>query len=266
VLNPDTYPQFKSFASSHWDRPGGAFEPHSGQYYVYSQIGDISYKRLTRTFTVPAAGGELSFWSSYNTEPDWDHMFVEVHTPGQDNWTTLPAAGITNTTTGQSCDAGWRDLHPQLDHYQTFDRANATCTPTGTTGAWNATSGDSGGWQQWHVDLSAYKGQSVEVSIAYVSDWGTQGLGVFLDDITLPDGTFTDFESDLGGWTVTGPPPGSGPNSNNFERITAAGFPEGATITTSNAILAGFGLEGVDGASKRAGIMGRAMLYLLTRR
>jgi hypothetical protein len=266
ILPEATYPQFKSFASARWDRPGGPFDPHSGSYYVYSNIADVSYKRLTRTITVPAGGGDLSFWASWNTEPDWDHMFVEAHTVGQDDWTTLPDLnGNTDTTTGQSCDAGWRDLHPQLDHYQTFDRANGTCTATGTTGAWNATSGNSGGWKQWKVDLAAYAGKQVEISIAYASDWGTQGLGVFLDDITLPDGTTADFESDLGGWTVTGPPPGSGPNSNNFERITAGGFPEAAAVTTRNSIMTGFGFEGIDGADKRRAVMGRAMLYLLSR-
>jgi hypothetical protein len=62
---------------------------------------------------------------------------------------------------------------------------------------------------------------------------------------------------------MTGPPEGSGPNSNNFERITAAGFPEGATVTARNSILAGFGFEGIDTAAKRRDVMGRAMLYLL---
>jgi hypothetical protein len=266
ILPEDSYPQFRSFASARWDRPGGPFDPHSGSYYVYSNISDVSYKRLTRTITVPAGGGNLSFWASWNTEPEWDHMFVEAHTPGSDSdWTTLPDLnGNTTTSTGQSCPAGWNELHPQLDHYQTVVD-DTTCTATGTTGAWNAASGNSGGWKQWKVDLAAWAGKQVEISISYASDWATQGLGVFVDDITLPDGTTADFESDLGGWTVTGPPPGSGPNSNNFERITAAGFPEGAAVTTDNSILTGFGLEGIDGADKREAVMGRAVRYLLTR-
>ena len=28
----------------------------------------------------------------YNTEEDWDYVFVEAHTVGQDDWTTLPDA------------------------------------------------------------------------------------------------------------------------------------------------------------------------------
>ena len=68
-----------------------------------------------------AAGKNLSFWTSYNTEPDWDFMFVEVHNVGQENWTTLPAPGRTTQSTGESCPEGWRELHPHLDHYQTLD-------------------------------------------------------------------------------------------------------------------------------------------------
>jgi Zinc carboxypeptidase len=263
ILPVSTYPQFRSWASAKYDRPGGPFAPHTGQYFAYSQIADVSYKRLTRTITVPAAGGTLSFWTSYNTEADWDHVFVEAHTVGQDDWTTLPDLnGHTTQATGESCPAGWRELHPFLDHYQTLN-ADGTCSPTGTTGAWNAASGSSGGWVQWSVDLTAYAGKQVEVSIAYVSDWATQGLGTFVDDITLPSGESTSFEADLGGWAVTGPPAGSAPNANNFIRTTSEGFPEGAAVTTPKSIYFGFGFEGITDSATRNAVMGRAIGYLL---
>ena len=87
-----------------YDRPGGPFDPHSGSQYVYSQIADISYKRLTRTITVPSGGASLSFWVSHDTEVEWDHFFVEARTPGQEDWTTLPDANLhTTQSTGQSC-------------------------------------------------------------------------------------------------------------------------------------------------------------------
>ena len=98
------------------------------------------------------------------------------------------------------------DIHPYVAHYQ-----GADCSPTGTTGAWNAATGNSAGWQEWNVDLSAYAGKQVEVSISYLTDWGTQGLGVFVDDTTvLVDGVATaetSFEDGLGGWTLA-PAPG----------------------------------------------------------
>ena len=126
----EEFPQFASWPSARWDKPGGPFDPHTGEQYVYSQIADVSYKRLTRTVTVPAGGGTLDFWTSYDTEGAWDHVFVEARTAGGDDWTTLPDVnGHTTQETGDSCAAGWRELHPQLDHYQTFDAATGTCTP-----------------------------------------------------------------------------------------------------------------------------------------
>jgi hypothetical protein len=270
LLPAATYPQFTSTASAKYARPGGPFDPHTGQYYVYSGIADITYKRLTRTVDLSGQiSGNLSFWVSRDTEPDWDYMFVEAHTVGQNDWTTLPDLnGHTSQSTGPndpdaaSCPAGWRDLHPFLDHYQTLN-ADGTCSPSGTTGVWNAATGQSGTWEQWSIDLSAYAGKQVEVSIAYASDWATQGLGVFVDDTAVSVGGATSFEDGLGGWSVTGPPPGSAPNGNNFVRTTAAGFPEGAAVTTTDTIYFGFGLEGISDPNARKAVLGRAAEYLL---
>ena len=182
---------------------------------------------------MPGGGGDLTFWTSYDTEADWDFLTVEARTADGDDWTTLPEAnGRTTQSTGDSCPAGWFELHPFLERYQTFnDTTPPTCSPTGDGGEWNAASGNSNGWQEWTINLNDYAGETVEISIAYVSDWATQGLGVFIDDVTLPDGTSTSFETGLEGWEVTGPPQGSGANANNFEVTTAGGFPVGASIT-----------------------------------
>ena len=268
LLPVDDYPQFTSVVAGKYDRPGGPFDPHTGERYVYSQISDVSYKRLTRTITVPAGGATMSFWTSYDTEADWDHVFVEAHTAGQENWTTLPDLnGHTNQATGESCkqenSGGWRTLHPFLDHYQT-QTGPSTCNPSGTTGAWNAASGSSHGWVQWNVDLGAFAGQQVEVSISYASDWATQGLGVFVDDIEVSTGEgSTSFETGFDGWTPAGPPPGSAPNGNNFDRITAAGFPEAAVVATKDTVYMGFGFEGITDAATRNDVMDRVMTYLL---
>jgi hypothetical protein len=266
LMPASEYPQFNSWVAARYDRPGGPFDPHSGSYYVHSQIADVSYKRLTHTVNVPPGGGTLSFWTSYNTEPDWDFMFVEAHTVGQDDWTTLPDTSgnnYTSSNTGESCPEGWRDLHPHLDHYQTLDPDTGTCSPTGTNGgAWNAASGSSGGWQQWRIDLAPYAGKQIELSIAYASDWSSQGLGVFLDDVTLL-GVTEDFETGLDGWTVSGAPEGSAPNANDFQRITGAGFPEGAAVAMDDSVLQGYGIEGITGETKRKDVVARTMQYLL---
>ena len=259
------FPQFASSAPLKWQRPGAApFEPFTGDWYVYSQRGDVSYKRLTHTVDLrDASAGTLEFRTSFDTEADWDYVFVEARPVGTDDWTTLPDAnGNTGQDTGDSCPEGWvEELHPQLAHYM-----NDACEPTGTTGEWNAATGNSGGWQNWSVDLSDYAGQRVQVHIAYASDWSTQGLGAFVDDPrVLVDGTgagATSFESGLGGWRVTGPPPGSGDNANDWIRTQTA-FDEGAGVTTDDTVYVGFGVEGLRTQAMRNDLVQRALAHLL---
>ena len=280
VLPATEYPQFTSDARANWDRGGGAnpFEPFDGDWYVYSQQADITYKRLMRTYTVPV-DGEMTFRFSYDTEPDWDFVFVEAHTVGQDDWTTLEDLNGNNSqSTGPddpnlaSCPAGWHELHPHLARYQTWDGVGA-CTPSGTTGEWWASSGRSQGWEQWRLDLDEQfaPGTQIEISISYASDWAIQGLGSFVDSVQLTGEPVESFETGLGVWTVPGPPAGSDPNPNDWTRTQSVGFEEGAIVsetpTTADfaTLYFGFGLEGVNGAtgpSSRADLMSRSLDFL----
>jgi len=249
---------------------------------MWSQRADEAYKRLARTITVPAGGATLSFWTSYELEPDFDYMIVEAHTVGQDDWTTLPDLnGHTSDDLGsdQSCAGGWSNpddaanvLHPFLAHYQTFNAATGTCSNTGTTGQWNAGNGGSGGWQQWSVDLAAFAGKQVEVSITVLSDWGLQIFpGVFVDDIVVSTGEgSTSFEDDavpMDGWVVAGAPQDvagvEGANLNDWVRRGGLGIKEGAAITTPSSVFLGFGFEGITGSANRNVVMDRAVDYLL---
>ena len=87
---------------------------------------------------------------------------------------------------------------------------------------------------------------------------------MFVDDITLPDGTFTSFEgADTGGWQITGPPEGSGANANNWTFTDASGFPVGASITTPSSLLMGYGFEGISTEASRNQVMDRILEHLL---
>jgi hypothetical protein len=271
ILPASEYPQFDSWVAAKYNRPSGPFDPHSGGKYAYSQIADQSFKRLTHTVNVPAGGADMSAWLSYNTEADWDMVFIEEHTLDQDDWTTLEDMNDHATqSTGESCKpengpGGWRTIHPFMDHYQTI--VGGDCVPQGTTGDWWASNGSSGGWQQWHVDLGGPDGQflghQVEVSITYVSDWATQGLGVFTDDIVVSTGEgSTSFEAGNDGWQMPPAPAGSATNANTWVITDPAGFPEGAIIAGQDSLLWGFGLEGVTDAARRNELMGRAIDYL----
>ena len=199
--------------------------PRTGARFVVSSRANASYQRLARTFDVPAAGGTLSFWLSRDTEQDWDYVFVEAHTVGQDDWTTLPdAGGHTDQSTGNSCPSGWQDIHPQLAHYQTLE-SDGSCSPHGSTGDWWAATGASSGAEQWQVDLSRWAGGSVEVAIGYASDESVQAHGVAVDDVVVPFGAgSTSFEDDgdaFDGWTVPGAPADSPGNEGDFAILRA---------------------------------------------
>ena len=277
ILEPETYPQFASEEAADWVSGEAPFDPHTGSWYMTSQNINQAYKRLTRTVDLRGAtSGNLSFWTSYNTEPDWDFVFVEAQSLNPDgtgvgDWTTLPEAnGHTGQETGASCAAGWsEELHNRLRNYTTYNPAGAgSCTPTGTTGSWNAASGNSGGWQEWSIDLSAYAGKQVQLSIVYATDWGTLNVpGVLVDDTTVTVGgsvvAETSFETDLGGWEVPGAHP-EGPSQNLNDWIRSEVIFEDAAVTkTDEGLVFGFGFEGVNTPEARADLMRRTLQHLL---
>jgi len=284
VTDPaDSFPQFASTpAAEYLSGIAGPFDPHTGSSFMWSDRADEAYKRLTRTITVPAGGASMSFWTSYNLELDFDYMIVEAHEVGTDNWTTLPDQNghtTSDLSADLSCTGGWSNpndaanvLHPFLTHYQTFNPADGTCSPTGTTGQWNAANGSSSGWQQWQVDLSPYAGKQVEISITSLSDWGFQQFpGVFIDDIAVSTGEgSTSFEDDgdpMDGWTVPGAPQDpdgiEGPNRNDWIRRAGLGIKEGSVVRAADTLYMGFGFEGIAGAPTRNQVMDRAVDYLL---
>ncbi|MEO3870573.1 M14 family zinc carboxypeptidase [Nonomuraea sp. B12E4] len=267
ILPAQQFPLFQSSAQVKWVRPGGPFDPHTGAWDVYSGIADVSWKRLTKTIDLTGrSSGDLTFWTSFDTEASWDFLTVEARTAGGDDWTTLPDLnGHTTQDTGESCktenSGGWRVIHPFTQRYQ-----GVNCEPSGTSGAWHAASGNSAGWQQWKIDLTPYAGKQVELSISYLSDWATQGAGVFLDDfaVTLDGATAeqTSFESDLGGWTVGAPPEGTSASVNNWFRTDQV-FEEGGGIVTKDTVYLGFGVEGIADPATRADLVKRSLRHLL---
>jgi hypothetical protein len=270
ILPKAEYPQFASEPSIKFDRPA-AFDPPTGTQYAFSQAADQSWKRLTQTVDLTGkTTGELTFKASYDTEPNWDFLVVEAHTVGQDDWTTLPDAnGHTDADIAENLSCPGipiTDLHPFMAHYVTLNAAGDACTATGSTGAWNAATGNSGTFENWKVDLSAYAGKQVEISISYISDPGTQGIGVLIDDakVTADGATVneTSFEGDFGAWTVSGPPADSPGNANDWVTIPSLGYVDGPGMATADTLLWGFGLEGVTGADTRATVIKDALTYL----
>jgi hypothetical protein len=226
-----------------------------------------SYMRLSRTIDLTgvtaAQTPQLQAKLSFDTEPGYDNVIVEAHTVGSQDWTTLPEAdGLTTTDVPTECEGGFLlEEHPFLLHYLT---PGATCTASGTTGTWNAMTGNSGGWQQATFDLSAYAGQQVEVSISYVTDPSAGGVGAFVDDTqVLVGGVVREhegFETGLGAWSVPGPPAGSPPAGGDFQRAQGLLF---SAVSTEDSVLFGFGIEQIASPAERAAVLGKAMEHLL---
>ncbi|WP_111767318.1 M14 family metallopeptidase [Nakamurella deserti] len=270
VLPESEFPQFRSWVSGRYEggEVAAPFEPLVGNWYAATPHADSSWTRLTRTVDLGAVTAAetptLAFGLSFDTEPSYDNVIVEVHTVGSDDWTTLPeAGGRTTTDVPAECEVGFLLAdHPFLGHYLT--PGEEACTPTGTTGSWHAMTGNSGGWQQVAFDLSAYAGSQIEVSVAYVTDPGFGGLGVAVDDTRLLVGGAVagaeGFEDGLGAWSVTGPPEGSPANGVAFGRSQSL---FGAAVTTPDTVLFGFGVEQVADPAARAALLGATVEHLL---
>ena len=271
VMPPDQFPLFAGTASSTYVTVDGVnpFGPVEGVQYAGAVHADASYMRLARTIdlsSVAAADAPaLAFQISFNTEVGYDNVIVEAAPAGTDEWTTLPeSGGATSTTPPTQCEDDFLlEMHPFLTHYLT---AGDPCASTGSSGSWNALTGDSGGWQQVAYDLSAYAGGPVDVSISYVTDPESGGIGVFVDDtrVTTTAGVLDadGFEGPTSLWSIEGAPEGSAPNQGDFV-ISTVLVEVAASVTTADSVLLGFGIEQLATPAEQADILGRIMEHLL---
>ena len=265
ALPPDRFPQF---ASSHlatkFSFTGDPFSPVEGTHVAAALHQDQSYMRLSRTIDLrdvtAAQAPKLQFQLSINTEEGFDHVIVEAHTAGADDWTTLPDLnGRSTTAPPEQCDQGFLlALHPFLAHYL----GGADCSQPGSSGVWNAFTGASQGWHETAVDLSAYAGKQIELSISYITDPGTGGIGAFVDDTRLIVGgtavSADGFETAPSAWTVGGPPAGSPPNLGDWE-LGATKLDLFSGTATDDTLLLGFGLEQVAAPADRTKLVKQAL-------
>ena len=277
VYDPVAYPQWAdSKKVLAWDRPGASpFEPFTGDWFMSAGTDDAAYKRFQHEADLTGAtSATFSFRTSYDLEADYDYMFVEIHTAGEDDWTTLAENNDeTSDDTGLSCPAtaedasNWQADHPFLAHYQTKSGDGATCTPSGSSGEWNAATGNSGGWKAWELDIPAeYLGKEVEISITVANDPASQGLGIWVDDARLAtnsgDEFNTSFEDGDGGFTRPGPPEGTENPAVGWERAQSAPFVEGAGVSTNDTVYTGFGLEKLDSAADQSALLADVFEHL----
>ena len=269
VLPQSQFPWFgSSRPAMEYTNPAGPFIPIEGRYGAAALHADDSYMRLGRTYDltgVPAAQRpRFQAQFSWDTEEGYDHVLVEAHTVGQNNWTTLAElGGATSNDVPAECEADFLlEEHPWLTRYLT---PGNPCLPQGTTGQWNSITGSSGGWEQVAYDLSAYAGQQVEVIVSYVTDPFTGGTGLIVDDTRLTTTAGVrdaeGFETGLGAWSLLGPPAGSPTGGGSFERSVGLGGIY-ASVVTDDTVLFGFGLEQIATNYQRVAIVGSALRHL----
>jgi immune inhibitor A len=148
---------------------------HSGNYAFWSNQGDVSNMTLTREFDFTTVNGpiELSYWTWYSIEEDWDYLHVNASTNGE-TWDILTTPSGTDTN------------------------------PSGNSYGWGYT-GSTGDWIQERVDLSQYAGQKVQIRFEYVTDAAVNEEGFLIDDIQIEAINYQeDFETDDGGWESEG--------------------------------------------------------------
>ena len=149
--------------------------PSSGEYFIWSNVGDESNAYLSQTFDLSKVSGEvaLTFTTWYDIEEDYDYIYISASTDGT-NWEILDSENCTTTNpSGNSYGCGWN--------------------------------GQTSGWIDEKVDLSKFVGSQVTLRLDYVTDAAVNGKGMAIDDLAINAiGYATDLETDLGGWTAEG--------------------------------------------------------------
>jgi choice-of-anchor B domain-containing protein len=135
---------------------------HSGSRSYWSQNQSSICNDLT-TETITLSNGqnsELSFWTAYDIESQFDGGVVEV-TTDQNNWTQpalSPNYPGTFNTSSDACN---------------YDSGTPSFTNTNLT------------WTQHTMDLSSFQGQAVNIRWNFSSDASVSNEGWYLDDFAI---------------------------------------------------------------------------------
>ncbi len=164
LASPPAWPQasFRNHSPSYSYKADTAPPPITSQ-ANYPNLADIwMIKRVDLT---GYENVNLTFWTWYSMEKDWDYGYVGVSVNGY-SWTYL---GGTLTTTSN---------------------------PNGNN-LGNGITGNSGGnWTKENMDLSQYGGKKIFLGFRFKSDAATNEEGWYIDDINITSGMTTIFSDD----------------------------------------------------------------------
>jgi hypothetical protein len=137
---------------------------HSPTHAWYTaDVSTVSDKRLWNTAPVAIPGdaesATLAFWHRHGFESGYDGSVIEISTDGGATWTDL-GSKITQGGYNSTLSSSYSN-------------------PLGGRQAWSGTAD----WNQVKVDLSAYKGMSVQVRFRIGTDSSVAGTGWWIDDV-----------------------------------------------------------------------------------
>ncbi len=179
----------KLITEAPWSAAGGEGVTGAG-YATDTYASDTCAAATTPTLTL-GPNPQLSFWSKYDIELNWDKGLVQISTDGGGTWQRVNVnyPGSVGYESDE-CDLG------------TGDFFNATSTT----------------WNEYTASLIAWAGSDVQLRFVLSTDGSVVGDGWWVDDISITDvavagecstqmGLFADdFESgDTSGWGVTSP-------------------------------------------------------------
>ncbi|MBW6518303.1 MAG: immune inhibitor A, partial [ANME-2 cluster archaeon] len=108
----------------------------------------------------------LTFWTWYSMETDWDYGYVGVSTDGGNTWTYLPGTLTTNTN------------------------------PNGNNLGNGITGNSNNNWSLENMDLTLYTGNTILLGFRFKSDTAVNDEGWYIDDIQVTSGTILLFSDD----------------------------------------------------------------------
>ena len=103
----------------------------------------------------------LKFDHYYQIEEQWDFGAVQVSTDNGETWTSLANSNTREDITEE----GYPNTKGNLPGF------------TGTNGGWTAES----------FDLSNYAGKKVLIAFRYMTDWGSEEAGWYINNISIPE-------------------------------------------------------------------------------
>jgi hypothetical protein len=166
-----------------WDNTGGSganlwaivtTQSHSPTHsWFVSDPAIVTDQRLRKVaaVTLPASGGELSFWHMYTTESTFDGHVVEYSLDGGTTWSDI--------LLGQ----GTVPANPNRFLSNPY---NATISvnfqsPLAGRRAWSGTAA----FQQVRIDMADFGSRTLTIRFRFASDNSVSATGVWIDDITF---------------------------------------------------------------------------------